>query len=72
MAKAKKKIKPIISRNADELADALNLPKSTAIEWQIRFEVTEEIIKMFNRSLRVFNKDVLVIDVITIEQLAER
>lgn len=50
MAKTKRKIKPIISKNAEELAEALALPKSTAIEWQVRHEVTEEIIKMFNRS----------------------
>ena len=50
MVKSKRKVKPLISRIAEELASALNLPKSKAIEWQIRYAVTEEIIKMFKIS----------------------
>lgn len=50
VTKPTKKVKPVISKNAEDLAKALNLPKSTAIEWQVRHEVTEEIIKMFSRN----------------------
>lgn len=46
----KKKIKPYISRNSDEIAKALNLPKSVSIEWKVRLEVTLEIIKMFAKN----------------------
>lgn len=49
-SKTTKKIKTTISKNAEELAEALGLPKSTAIEWQIRYEVTEEIFRMFHRN----------------------
>ena len=45
--KTTKKLKPLISKTSKELASALGLPISTAIEWQVRNEVTEEIIKSF-------------------------
>ncbi len=48
--KSTKKIKPVISRNAEDIAVALGLPKSTAIEWQVRQQVTEKIIKIFDHS----------------------
>ena len=34
----------------EELATALRLPKSVAIEWKVRSEVTCEIIRLFKRS----------------------
>ena len=45
--KTTKKLKSLISNNSKDLASALGLPTSTAIEWQVRHEVTEEIIKSF-------------------------
>lgn len=49
MAKKRNKTKSIVSRSAEDLAEVLNLPKSVAIEWQVRSEVTEEIIKIFKK-----------------------
>ncbi len=34
----------------EELAKALRLPKSVAVEWKVRSEVTYEIIRIFKRS----------------------
>lgn len=48
--KKRKKIKPILARNSEELAEALGLSQSAAIEWQVRYEVNKEIIKAFELS----------------------
>lgn len=43
-------MKTVISRNPKELANSLALPESISIEWQIRYEVVEEIIKVFAKN----------------------
>lgn len=48
--KQSKKVKAVVSKNAKELVQALNLPESTPLEWQIRHEVIEEIIKVFSHN----------------------
>lgn len=50
MSRAKRKIKPVVTKTAEELADALGLQTSVAIEWKVRHEVTEEIIRSFEKS----------------------
>lgn len=47
MAKTKKRIKSLISRNPEELAEMLGLDRSVAIEWQIRHDVTHRIRNVF-------------------------
>ena len=50
MAKSKIKNKLQITKSAEDLAKALNLPESTAIEWRVRLEVTDAIVKAFDQS----------------------
>lgn len=47
---SKKKIKPVVSKDAEELANALGLSKEIALEWQVRHDVTLEIINVFEKS----------------------
>ncbi|MBC7465002.1 MAG: XRE family transcriptional regulator [Bdellovibrio sp.] len=42
-----KNIKPVLSKDSYDIADALNLSKAVTLEWQVRHEVTEEIVKIF-------------------------
>ena len=46
----KKKTKRMISRNPEEIAKALGLDKSVAVEWQVRHEVNSRIIEVFEKS----------------------
>ena len=36
-----------ISRSAKDLAEALNLPASVAIEWELRYQITNQIVHNF-------------------------
>ena len=45
MKKTKKVIK---TKSAQELAEALNLDASVAVEWELRYQITERIITKFN------------------------
>ncbi len=42
-------MKKIISRNAKELAQALNLDESVGVEWAMRFSLTQRIIEIVKR-----------------------
>ncbi len=42
------KRKPLISRNAKELAEAMNLDPCDALEWEFRYSLTQKIIETFN------------------------
>lgn len=46
---AKKKIKPIVARNPEELAESLGLFRSVAIEWLVRNDVTSRICNVFEK-----------------------
>lgn len=48
MAKIKKRIKPIFTRTPEELAKALGLDESVALEWKVRLEVTNRIKEVFD------------------------
>ena len=41
-----RKIKPIVTRNAAELAKALGLTPADAVEWEIRGELNDKIIEI--------------------------
>jgi predicted XRE-type DNA-binding protein len=45
-----KKLKPVVVRNADELARALGLSPEDAVEMQIRQKITGKIISALNKS----------------------
>lgn len=42
-------MKKTVSRNAKELAQALNLDESVGVEWEIRFSLTRRIIEIVKR-----------------------
>ena len=42
-------MKKTVSRNAKELAQALNLDESVAVEWEMRFSLTQRIIEIVKR-----------------------
>ena len=42
-------MKKTVSRNAKELAQALNLDESVGVEWEIRFSLTQRIIEIVKR-----------------------
>lgn len=45
-----KKTKSVVARNSKELAEAMGLTPADAIEWEIRFSVTNRIIETVNRN----------------------
>lgn len=50
MAKTKKRVKYHTARNPEEIAEILGLDRSVAIEWQVRHEITNRIIGVFESS----------------------
>lgn len=44
---AKKKTKGIVSRTSADVAEALGLDRSLAVEWEVRHQVTSQIIHNF-------------------------
>jgi hypothetical protein len=42
-------MKKTVSRNAKELAQALNLDESVGVEWEMRFSLTQRIIEIVKR-----------------------
>lgn len=42
-------MKKTISRNAKEVAEALNLDASVGVEWEMRFSLTQRIIEIVKR-----------------------
>lgn len=49
-----KKKKVLVSRNPEDLAVALGLESSAAVEWEIRHQVTSKIIEVVkNRKLKI-------------------
>ena len=46
----KRKLKAIVCRNPEELATAMGLHPSQAIEWELRDNVTQKIIETFRKS----------------------
>jgi transcriptional regulator with XRE-family HTH domain len=42
-------MKKTVSRNAKELARALNLDESVGVEWEMRFSLTQRIIEIVKR-----------------------
>ena len=44
------KIKVTISRNPQEVAEAMDLNPCYAIEWELRYSITKKIIAVFQRS----------------------
>lgn len=43
------KIKKIVTHNAKELAQALDLDTSVAVEWEMRYSLTQRIIEIVKR-----------------------
>ena len=46
----KTKLKPTVCRNPEELAEAMGLNPCHAIEWELRDNVTQRIIEVFQKS----------------------
>jgi predicted XRE-type DNA-binding protein len=44
------KLKPVIARNASELAGALSLSRADAAEWEIRAQINDKIIEAVKKS----------------------
>jgi predicted XRE-type DNA-binding protein len=45
-----KRVKPIVTRNAQELARALGLSAADAVEWEVRSELNRKIIEAVQES----------------------
>jgi predicted XRE-type DNA-binding protein len=45
-----KKVKPNVARNAKELAEVMGLTPSDAVEWELRYSLTQKIIEMAERN----------------------
>ena len=52
----RKKLKPTICRNPKELAEAMGLDPCYAIEWELRDNVTQRIIDVFQKSGQTITK----------------
>jgi len=45
-----KKVKPNVARDAKELAEVMGLTPADAVEWELRYSLTQKIIEMSERN----------------------